>query len=99
AREDMLEEGAMEASLLDIFSYAKPLLSSSDPETLASGSVTNAILFMALAFVSGITTFSSGSLFGITGEKMAMRLRMDVFKAKSCNDNLLRQLTKRDICS
>ncbi|KAK6732942.1 hypothetical protein RB195_016988 [Necator americanus] len=116
AREDMLEEGAMEASLLDIFSYAKPelpmalvaliitiirgltwplfsivygkfflLLSSSDPETLASGSVTNAILFMALAFVSGITTFSSGSLFGITGEKMAMRLRMDVFK------NIMRQ--------
>ncbi|EYB91745.1 hypothetical protein Y032_0202g1767 [Ancylostoma ceylanicum] len=116
AREDMLEEGAMEASLLDIFSYAKPelpmafvaliitiirgltwplfsiiygklflLLSNPDPEQMASGSIINAVLFMVLAIGSGITTFCSGSLFGITGEKMAMRLRMDVFK------NIMRQ--------
>ncbi|RCN29758.1 ABC transporter transmembrane region [Ancylostoma caninum] len=112
----MLEEGAMEASLLDIFSYAKPelpmaflaliitiirgltwplfsiiygklflLLSNPDPEQLASGSIINAVLFMVLAIGSGLTTFCSGTLFGITGEKMAMRLRMDVFK------NIMRQ--------
>ncbi|PIO52328.1 ABC transporter, ATP-binding protein [Teladorsagia circumcincta] len=47
--------------------------------------ILNSIFFLLLAIGSGITTFASGSLFGITGEKMAMRLRMDVFK------NIMRQ--------
>ncbi|KAK6026674.1 ABC transporter, ATP-binding protein, partial [Ostertagia ostertagi] len=61
------------------------LLSNPDPEALASGNILNSIFFLLLAIGSGLTTFASGSLFGITGEKMAMRLRMDVFK------NIMRQ--------
>ncbi|KAK5986122.1 hypothetical protein GCK32_011069, partial [Trichostrongylus colubriformis] len=111
ARDNMVEEGGMEASLLDIFAYAKPelpmagigllcallrgltwplfsiiygklflLLSNPSPEALASGNVLNSVLFFLLAIGSGLATFASGSLFGIAGEKMAMRLRMDVFK-------------------
>ncbi|KAK6041798.1 hypothetical protein COOONC_20699 [Cooperia oncophora] len=56
------------------------LLSNPDPEALAEGNVLNSIFFLLLAIGSGICTFASGSMFGITGEKMAMRLRMDVFK-------------------
>ncbi|KJH46451.1 ABC transporter, ATP-binding protein [Dictyocaulus viviparus] len=116
ARGNMREEGGMEASLLDIFAYAKPelpmavvamfftilrgltwpifsiiygklflLMSDPDPKILADGIIINSVLFMLLAIASGITTFCSGSLYGITGEKMAMRLRMDVFK------NIMRQ--------
>ncbi|VDM54231.1 unnamed protein product [Angiostrongylus costaricensis] len=116
AREEMMDEGGMEASSLDILTYARPelpmafvamiftvlrgltwpifsiiygklflLLSNPDPTMLARGNVTNSVFFMLLAIGSGITTFCSGSLFGITGEKMAMRLRMDVFK------NIMRQ--------
>ncbi|KAJ1346258.1 hypothetical protein KIN20_001011 [Parelaphostrongylus tenuis] len=76
----MLDEGGMEASWLDIFSYARPLLSDPDPTMLARGNVTNSVFFILLGIGSGIATFCSGSLFGRTGEKMAMRLRMDVFK-------------------
>ncbi|KAK5966312.1 hypothetical protein GCK32_010498, partial [Trichostrongylus colubriformis] len=114
ARDNMVEEGGMEASLLDIFAYAKPelpmagigllcallrgltwplfsiiygklflLLSNPSPEALASGNVLNSVLFFLLAIGSGLATFASGSLFGIAGEKMAMRLRMDVFKVRS----------------
>ncbi|VDM84576.1 unnamed protein product [Strongylus vulgaris] len=108
----MAEEGAMEASLLDIFAYSKPelplaavalvsslvrgltwplfsiiygklfLLFSSDPETLAEGTTLNSMLFFTLAVISGTATFLSGALFGMTGEKMAMRLRMDVFRVR-----------------
>ncbi|CAJ0607901.1 unnamed protein product [Cylicocyclus nassatus] len=116
AREDMAEEGAVEASLFDIFEYAKPefpmatlaltntiirgltwpifaiiygklflLFASEDLDTVAAGSTTNSALFFVLAVVAGAATFVSGALYGITGEKMAMRLRMDVFK------NIMRQ--------
>ncbi|VDL78488.1 unnamed protein product [Nippostrongylus brasiliensis] len=125
AREDMIEEGGMEASLLDIFGYAKPellmafvaliftilrgltwplfsiiygklfLVKNSvirrpgamrpSRDDYYRGSLLNSLLFLLLAFGSSLTTFASGSLFGITGERMAMRLRMDVFK------NIMRQ--------
>uniref|UniRef100_A0A915CZ45 ABC-type xenobiotic transporter n=1 Tax=Ditylenchus dipsaci TaxID=166011 RepID=A0A915CZ45_9BILA len=56
-----------------------------DTDEIASECLVNAIGFMALGIISGLTTFGSGALFGIVGEKMSMRLRMYVFK------NILRQ--------
>ncbi|KAH7713550.1 P glycoprotein 16 [Aphelenchoides avenae] len=47
--------------------------------------VLSSIAFLVLGIVSGTTGFGSGALLGIVGERMTMRLRMEVFK------NILRQ--------
>lgn len=43
-------------------------------------SVIIAICFAALGLLSAIATFNSGYLFGKTGEKLTMRLRLESFK-------------------
>ncbi|KHJ97250.1 ABC transporter transmembrane region [Oesophagostomum dentatum] len=61
------------------------MLSHPDPDTMATASLVNSALLMGLSISALTMTFSSGSLSGIIGEKMAMRMRMDVFK------NIMRQ--------
>ncbi|KAI1707098.1 ABC transporter transmembrane region domain-containing protein [Ditylenchus destructor] len=58
----------------------------SQPNGTAAGeALRGSIGFAVLGVVSGLSTFGSGSLMGIVGEKMTMRLRLAVFK------NILRQ--------
>lgn len=38
--------------------------------------------FVVLGVVSGLAAFGAGTLMGIVGEKMTMRLRLDVFKVR-----------------
>ncbi|TKR64356.1 hypothetical protein L596_024906 [Steinernema carpocapsae] len=67
--------------------YGKMFLALSSPgltET-ATDTVMNSVSFMILAVVAGGSTCFSGTLFGMAGEKMTMRLRIAVYK------NLLRQ--------
>lgn len=40
----------------------------------------NSSLLLLIGLIAGITTFASGSLLGIVGEKFTMRLRLAVFK-------------------
>jgi hypothetical protein len=45
-----------------------------------------AILFVSLGLLSAIATFNSGFMFGKTGEKLTMRLRLESFKvSKNCD--------------
>uniref|UniRef100_A0A915EGH1 ABC-type xenobiotic transporter n=1 Tax=Ditylenchus dipsaci TaxID=166011 RepID=A0A915EGH1_9BILA len=89
--ENLEEEGAKPASLMEILLiYGRMFLALSatigeDVEEARTESFINAILFACLGVVSGLTTFASGSLLGMVGEKMTMRLRLDVFR------NIVRQ--------
>ncbi|CAI4232536.1 unnamed protein product [Auanema sp. JU1783] len=113
AREELSGEGAMEASLFDIFRFSKPelpiallgfvmaivrgltwpvfsiiygklfiVLSDVNENTTVAGLVW---AFVGLALLAGGSTFMSGSLFGVAGQRMSTRLRMAVYK------NILRQ--------
>uniref|UniRef100_A0A915BU20 ABC-type xenobiotic transporter n=1 Tax=Parascaris univalens TaxID=6257 RepID=A0A915BU20_PARUN len=84
-RDELEDEGAKEASLLQIMKFSKKALSSNDTAVVSSNTLINALLFIALGFLAGISTFASGTLFGCAGEKMSMRLRIAVFT------NILRQ--------
>nr|CDP91685.1 Bm7476 [Brugia malayi] len=60
-------------------------LSSLDNDKMIKDTALNAILYLILGIVGGFSTFSSGTLFGIAGEKISVRLRIAVFT------NILRQ--------
>uniref|UniRef100_A0A1I8ESW6 ABC-type xenobiotic transporter n=1 Tax=Wuchereria bancrofti TaxID=6293 RepID=A0A1I8ESW6_WUCBA len=60
-------------------------LSSLDNDKMVEDTALNAILYLILGIVGGFSTFSSGTLFGIVGEKISVRLRIAVFT------NILRQ--------
>ncbi|KAH7724074.1 Bile salt export pump [Aphelenchoides avenae] len=69
--------------------YGQMFLALSEAATNGGGSgsahIVSSIGFVVLGVVSGLATFGSGALLGMVGEKMTMRLRLDVFK------NFLRQ--------
>ncbi|KAI1704532.1 ABC transporter transmembrane region domain-containing protein [Ditylenchus destructor] len=54
-------------------------------EEVMSKTILNSTLFAITAVLGCVVTFGSASCFGIAGEKISLRLRMDVFK------NILRQ--------
>jgi hypothetical protein len=49
-------------------------------QQLNTQSLLNSFAFLGLGILGGLTTFGSGSLLGIVGERMTQRLRLDVFK-------------------
>uniref|UniRef100_A0A8R1DLX2 ABC-type xenobiotic transporter n=1 Tax=Caenorhabditis japonica TaxID=281687 RepID=A0A8R1DLX2_CAEJA len=110
SRDELLEEGSMEASMLDIFRFAKPektkiivalfftiirgvtwpafsvvygklfKVFAEGGDDLTTNALLTALWFLLLAATSGVSTFISGSLLGKSGETIASRLRLDVFK-------------------
>ncbi|CAJ0607906.1 unnamed protein product [Cylicocyclus nassatus] len=73
------------------------LLSTPDPAIMAHDSIINSFLLLLLAIATGVTTHYSGYLFGVVGERVAMRLRMDVFKNLMSQDATYFDDPKHDV--
>ncbi|VDO68011.1 unnamed protein product, partial [Onchocerca flexuosa] len=61
------------------------VLSSLNKEIMKQDTRQNTIFYLILGIISSFSTFASGSLFGMVGARISMRLRIAVFK------NILRQ--------
>ncbi len=54
--------------------------SSGATDAASTSNWVNSLAYVALGVMAGVTTFGSGALLGAVGEKMTMRLRVEVFK-------------------